>query len=152
MDYPIHVQDLEDSDAVGQEAAPKARPVRSRRPMPQVAGPSGIGTLSTTTMIFSAIVGLMEWFFSFALGWIPGVSWLISFGFTAVQTIIIYLDPNSQHLPFYERSKLFLKREGVLFAAGALSGIPIIGEVIPFEAIAAFVLRFLKVPTKPTTT
>ena len=101
-------------------------------------------------MLLGVVTGLLEWFLSFALGWIPGVSWVISFGFTAVQTIIVYLDPNSQHLPFYERSKLFLIREGILLAAGALSGIPIIGEVIPFEAIAAFLLRLLKVPTKTT--
>ena len=113
-----------------------------------------LGTLAENLQfaarLLGVVTGLLEWFLSFALGWIPGVSWVISFGFTAVQTIIVYLDPNSQHLPFYERSKLFLKREGILLAAGALSGIPIIGEVIPFEAIAAFLLRLLKVPTKTT--
>ena len=142
----MYIQDQDDESV--EAAAPPARvPSRRKASLASAVKPVA-GRMSLTTMMLGVITGLLEWLLSFVFGWIPGVSWLISFVFTLVQTIIVYLDPSTQHLSFQERAKLFLMREGVLFVAGALSGIPILGEIIPFEAIAMFLLRLMKVPTK----
>jgi len=143
---PMHIQDTVGDDFFRDD-------VSSDRPTPKrqsVSAPAAgdAGGMSLTVVLLGACVGFLEWILSFALGWIPGVSWIISLGFTTIQTIIIYLDPSSRKLSPKERMKLFVMREGILLVAGLLQGIPIVGEIIPFEAGAMFLLRYLKVPAK----
>ncbi|MEI7750080.1 MAG: hypothetical protein WCJ25_03685 [Candidatus Moraniibacteriota bacterium] len=148
MANAMYIQD-QDDESLEATAPPSRVPSRRKASLASAVKP-GAGRMSLTTMLLGVMVGLIEWFLSFAFGWIPGVSWLLSFVFTFIQTMIVYFDPSTQHLSFQDRAKLFLMREGVLVAAGALSGIPILGEIIPFEAIAMFLLRLMKVPTKAT--
>ncbi len=149
---PTHIQDTVDDDEsndddVSYESAPKKRATPKATP---VGVGAGAGKMSTTTLLLGVMVGALGWVLSFAFGWIPGVSWLISFCFTAIQAAIVYFDPSTRKLPIKARIKVIAMRELILFLAGAFQGIPFLGEIIPFEALAMFLLRIVKIPMKGT--
>lgn len=142
MAYAMYIQDVDGVEAIEPPARAAGRRKASAAP---VVG-RRVGRMSLVATLLSACVGFLSWCLTPAFSWIPGLSWIVSGACGIIQGIIAYIELSSQRLSLRDRAKILLFRYLILSVASALQGIPIIGMVIPFEAISAFVLRHLDIP------